>query len=63
MRIYDHFSAAINITQIRLYTTYFGSTEGATALLSNCAAAISKTMQEPWGSLSFLSTTCSKFHY
>jgi len=59
MCIYDHFS--INITQIWLYTMYFDSTGGATALLSNCAAAVSKTMQEAWRSLSSLSTYCFAF--
>jgi len=35
MWIYDHFFTFINTTQIRLYTTYFDSTGGAIALLSN----------------------------
>jgi len=37
---------------------YFDSTEGATVLLFNYAAAISETVQEPWRSLSSLSTSC-----
>ena len=56
MRICAHFSTSINITQIRLYTMYFDSTGAATALLSNYAAAVSETMQEPWRSFSSLST-------
>ena len=56
---YDHFSTFINITHIRLYTIYFDSTGDATALLSNYAATVSETLQEPWRSLSFQSTSCS----
>jgi len=58
LRIYDYFSTPINITLIRLYTTYFYSTGGATALLTNYIGAASETMQEPWRSLSSLSTSC-----
>jgi len=43
MRIYDQFSTAINITEIGLYTMYFHSTEGATTLLPDDAAALSPT--------------------
>jgi len=39
MWIYDHFSTSINITQIGLYTICSHSTEGATALLADSAAA------------------------
>jgi len=56
MTFYDHFPPAVNITKIRLYKMYFDSTGVATALLSNSAAAVSETMQEPRWSLSYLST-------
>jgi len=42
--------------QIRLYTMYF---ECIFALLSNYAAMVSETMQEPWRSLSCVSTVYS----
>jgi len=58
MWIYDHFFTSVNLTQIRLYMMYFDSTGGATALLSNYAVAVSETMQEPWQSLSSVSTSC-----
>ena len=48
--IYDHFSTSINVTQIGLCTTYCHSTGGATALLSDYAATLSETMQQPWES-------------
>ena len=57
MNIY--FSTSINIMQIRLSTMYFDSTEGATGLLSNYAATVYDTMQEPWLSLSSLRTSYS----
>ena len=60
MWIYDHFPASINVAQIRLYTMYFDSVGGATALFSNYAAAISETMQKP---LSSLSTSCYYYYY
>jgi len=37
---------------------YFDSAGGAAALLSNYAAAVSNTMQEPWRNLSCPSTSC-----
>jgi len=43
---------------ITLYTIYsHRSTEGATALLSDNAAALSPTIQQPWRSLSSLITS------
>ena len=57
MSIYDHFPTAINITQTRLFTMYFDSTGGATALVSNCAVEVSETIQEPWRSLSAQSSS------
>jgi len=62
MWIYNDFSTSINITQIRLYTMYFDSTGGATALLSNYAAAVSDTAQESWRSLSSMSTYSLMFY-
>ena len=58
MWMYDYFSAAINITQIRLYTMYFDSTGVATTLLANYTAAVSDTRQKPWRSRSCLSISC-----
>jgi len=49
--MHDYFASSIDITQIRLSTVYFDSTGGATALLSNYAAAVSDTIQEPWRGL------------
>jgi len=46
--MYDHFSTSSNVMRIQPYTMYFDSTGGATVLLSNCADAVSETMQEPW---------------
>jgi len=43
--------------------SYFDSTGGATALLSDCAAAVYETMQKPWRSFSSLSTSCFIMHY
>jgi len=48
-------------THIRLYMIYFNSTGVATALFSNYAATVSETMQEPWRSLSSLSTSFCQF--
>jgi len=56
MRIYDHFSISVKVTQITLCTIYFDSTGGATALLSDYAVAVSETIQEPWWSFSSLYT-------
>jgi len=56
------FFTSTNITQIRLSTMYFDSTGGATALLSNYAAAVSNTMQEPWRSLNSLSVSFLRWH-
>lgn len=39
---YDHFSASINITQIRLVPMCFDSTGGATMLVSNYEASVSR---------------------
>jgi len=61
MWMYDYFSAAINITQIRLYTMYFDSTGVATTLLANYTAAVSDTRQKPWRSRSCLSISCFFF--
>ena len=44
--IYGHFSTAINITQMGIYTIYFDSTEGAIALLSDSAVTLSPRMQQ-----------------
>jgi len=54
MWIYDHTFPLT--TQIRLYTMYFDSTDGATALLSNYTPAAYERMQEPRRSLNSLST-------
>jgi len=58
----DNFCTCINVTQIRLSTMYFDSIGGTTALFSNCAAAVSKTMQQPWRSLSSLSASSSYYY-
>jgi len=47
-------STSINITQIQLSTMYFDSTGGATALLSDTAAAVFETLQDCWHSLNCL---------
>ena len=54
-RSFVHF---INITQMGLYMLYFHSTGGATELLSYSSAVLCETVQEPWRSLSSLSTPC-----
>jgi len=56
MWIYDYSSTSTNIIRIyNIYTMYFYSTGVATVLLSNYAAAVSDTMQQPWRNLSSLS--------
>ena len=51
MWICDHFSTSINIAHMGLYMIYSHSTEGASALLSNYAAVLSETVQQPRWSL------------